>query len=172
MKGIGRFLKLQPPYTKEFLEKSMDKVNVGGYDGDDDPADVQKTKDFLREYYKRPNLELYRLLHETGHRGFKPFEDYLKKRDYLDCKDPKTIATGMCGDVVGSGESNVQIDQRKIGAERDLTTLPFAAVPKSTELNPLLVPFTLLMSCAVVAYATRKFIFPRPHHLAFKKDSV
>ena len=58
------------------MKESKEKSNVGHY-RDEDPQMVDYAKSVLKEFYRRPNLELYRLLHEAGHRDFEPFEKEL-----------------------------------------------------------------------------------------------
>lgn len=97
MKDIGLFLDIHPAYTKWMLAKSPKKANKGNYRKEDLHM-VAFTRKVLIEYYKRPNLELYRLLNETGHGDFTPFEHDLRDRNELNCKDPEVIKTNICGD--------------------------------------------------------------------------
>ena len=97
MKDIGKFLDLHPTYTEWMIKRSSKKANVGHY-RDEDPAMVNYAKSVLKEFYRRPNLELYRLLHEAGHRDFEPFEKELQGMELLNCSNPKAVASGICGD--------------------------------------------------------------------------
>jgi len=76
--------------------KQGTKKNGGRYN-DSLALQAEYAKGVLREFYRRPNLELYRLLSETGHSHFTPFEPFLRQLDYVDCKDPANIKTQLCG---------------------------------------------------------------------------
>lgn len=97
MKEIGFFLDVHPAYAKWMLRTSKEVANKGTYRKDKKRM-VDLTKKLLKEFYKRPNLELYRLLQETGHGDFKPFESVLQEEQTLNCADRKVIQTGVCGD--------------------------------------------------------------------------
>jgi len=98
MKRVGRFLGLHTSYTSQMLDSSDKKANVGHYRRENKHL-VKHAKSILREFYRRPNLELYRLLYEAGHTDFRPFETHLQERDILDCSDTQVAATGVCGDL-------------------------------------------------------------------------
>lgn len=89
------FLGYDQKYTEMmFIEKPR---RFGSTFNDTLALQVEAAKSMLRQFYVRPNLELYRFLHETGHKGFLPFESYLQKLDYIDCKNADNIWTGLCG---------------------------------------------------------------------------
>lgn len=92
------FLGLDQQYTTEMFIEEAKVKNRGGFN-EPFPLQAEYAKSLLREFYARPNLELYRLLHETGHGDFTPFESYLKHLNYVDCKDIKNIDTELCGDT-------------------------------------------------------------------------
>eukprot|EP00210_Caulerpa_lentillifera_P004378 g4176.t1 len=92
---IMDFLGYDREHTQEMVEGKFQK-NGGRYN-DTFALQSEEAKSTLRQFFVRPNLELYRLLHETGHEGFLPFESYLRKLEYVDCKDDRNIKTGLCG---------------------------------------------------------------------------
>jgi len=91
------FLGYDQKYTEEMFTDKPRKF--GSTFNDTFALQVEEAKRKLRQFYIRPNLELYRFLHETGHKGFLPFENYLQKLDYIDCKDADNIKTGYCGET-------------------------------------------------------------------------
>jgi len=96
------FLGYDRKYTEMMLVDAS-KQNGGRYDSSS-VLEAEVTKSMLRQFYIRPNLELYRLLHETGHEQFLPFESYLQKLKHLDCKAEKNINTGLCGTTLTSNQ--------------------------------------------------------------------
>lgn len=97
------FLGYDQKYTDMMLVNAT-KKNGGRYDSNV-VLEAEVTKTMLRQFYIRPNLELYRFLHETGHREFLPFENYLQKLNHLDCKAENNINTGLCGTTLTSNQT-------------------------------------------------------------------
>lgn len=97
MKNVTEFLNVQIPYDEGMFRNATEKSNVGRYSNTTDPLMVAETKAVLRQFYKRPNLELYRLLSETGFPDFEPFEPQLKNAELVNCSDDDVIAKGTCG---------------------------------------------------------------------------
>ena len=98
MKDIGSFLEVHPSYTQSMMDHSAKKANAGHYKKED-PEMLKLGLKVMKAFYKRPNLELYRLLHETGHTDFEPFEENLQGYDSLDCTDQTVAESGLCGDT-------------------------------------------------------------------------
>lgn len=97
MKEIGRFLELQPNYADWMIKRSPKKANEGHY-REEDPESLLEAKALLEIFYQRPNLELYRLLHQTGHQDFTPFEPFFRGMDFINCFETARIESGICGD--------------------------------------------------------------------------
>jgi len=97
LEDIADFLELTVPYTQKMLDASGEKANPGSYFRSD-KEELEIANSLLSDFYHRPNLELYKLLHETGHAEFTPFDETLLNVDTLDCMDPDVTSTGVCGD--------------------------------------------------------------------------
>eukprot|EP00210_Caulerpa_lentillifera_P002954 g2821.t1 len=105
LSDIVNFLGFDQRDTEAMFEDDMKKKNKGKYN-DSLALEAERAKITLREFYRRPNLELYRLLYETGHGDFTPFEAYLRKLDYVDCRAARNIDTELCAEA---SESNSEI---------------------------------------------------------------
>lgn len=93
------FLGLSQKYTKEMVKSSV-KANRYNSKWRPDPERVLVGKSLLKKFYQRPNLELYRLLTETGHGIFLPFEKELRDLKNLNCSAELIQSTGFCPEEV------------------------------------------------------------------------
>lgn len=68
---VAKFINYDVPFTKRMM-KPEHKMMKGKYKYED--VNKERTRDFLTQFYDRPNRELYQLLNDTGHE-FTKFSD-------------------------------------------------------------------------------------------------
>eukprot|EP00210_Caulerpa_lentillifera_P003332 g3179.t1 len=108
MRRVIEFLGLSQMDTEQMLEKRS-RSNTGKYH-EVDQTEIDQAKQLLRQYYKRPNLELYRLMNETGHAEFTPFEIELEDLEHLDCMKPSPSEKVYCETSAADFVNNTSIN--------------------------------------------------------------
>lgn len=94
MSYLVQFIGINQKYTQDMIKQKPSGSSIR-YEGKQDSFKVAMGKALLHEYFKRPNMELYRLLDETGH-YFQPFEKDLKDVEYVNCQDPLIVISSLC----------------------------------------------------------------------------